>query len=168
MAQIQILGGMDVFDAAIMAYGDISMAVKMLQDNPSIFPDWNTTIPGVAVFDESMVVAIVPGVQLVEDVQDDGNRTMTGIANQSIFDVALMTLGTIDRNAMGITADYEVDVDSAIALQKAVHRLYAVPGIVLVTMPVSTIKLLTSGLTSGKGLIILNKTRWSIYIHLKD
>ena len=69
MAQIQILDGMDVFDAAIMAYGDISMAVKILQDNQSIFPDWNTTIPGVAIFDESMVVAIVPGVQLVEDVQ---------------------------------------------------------------------------------------------------
>lgn len=97
MAQIQILDGMDVFDAAIMAYGDISMAVKMLGDNPSIFPDWNTTIPGVAIFDESMVAAIVPGVQLVQDVQDDGNRTMIGIANQSIFDVALMTLGTIDR-----------------------------------------------------------------------
>lgn len=46
------------------------------------------------------------------------------------------------RNALGDTADYEVDVDSAIALQKAIHRLYAVPGIVLVTMPVSTIKLL--------------------------
>lgn len=46
------------------------------------------------------------------------------------------------RNAMGITADYEVDVDSAIDLQKAIHRLYALPGIVLVTMPDSTIKLL--------------------------
>ena len=46
------------------------------------------------------------------------------------------------RNAMGITADYEVDVDSAIDLQKAIHRLYALPGIVLVTMPASTIKLL--------------------------
>lgn len=43
---------------------------------------------------------------------------------------------------MGVTADYEVDVDSAIALQKAIHRLYSLPGIVLVTMPDSTIKLL--------------------------
>lgn len=46
------------------------------------------------------------------------------------------------RNALGDTADYEVDVDSAIALQKAIHRLYALPGIVRVTMPASTIKLL--------------------------
>ena len=46
------------------------------------------------------------------------------------------------RNAVGDTADYEVDVDSAIALQKVIHRLYALPGIVRVTMPASTIKLL--------------------------
>lgn len=46
------------------------------------------------------------------------------------------------RNALGDTADYEVDVDSAIGLQKAIHRLYGLPGIVRVTMPASTIKLL--------------------------
>lgn len=46
------------------------------------------------------------------------------------------------KNAVGDVADYEVDVDSAIALQKAIHRLYALPGIVRVTMPDSTIKLL--------------------------
>ena len=46
------------------------------------------------------------------------------------------------RNAMGVTADYEVDIDSAIDLQKAIHKLYALPGIVLVTMPDSTINLL--------------------------
>jgi hypothetical protein len=46
------------------------------------------------------------------------------------------------RNALGVEADYEVDVDSAIELQKAIHRLYALPGIVRVTMPDSTIKLL--------------------------
>lgn len=44
------------------------------------------------------------------------------------------------RNAMGVTADYEVDIDSAIDLQKAIHRLYALPGIVLVTMPDETIR----------------------------
>lgn len=46
------------------------------------------------------------------------------------------------QNAVGDTADYEVDINSATDLQKAVHRLYALPGIVLVTMPDSTIKLL--------------------------
>lgn len=46
------------------------------------------------------------------------------------------------KNAVGITADYEVDIESATDLQKAIHRLYALPGIVLVTMPDETIKLL--------------------------
>lgn len=46
------------------------------------------------------------------------------------------------KNAMGDVADYEVDVDSATDLQKAIHRLYALPGIVRVTMPDNTISLL--------------------------
>lgn len=44
------------------------------------------------------------------------------------------------RNAMGDTADYVVEVDSLIDLQKAVHQLYARPGIVQVTLPDQTIK----------------------------
>lgn len=43
------------------------------------------------------------------------------------------------KNMMGVTADYEVDVATATDLQKAIHKLYALPGIVLVTMPEETI-----------------------------
>lgn len=44
------------------------------------------------------------------------------------------------KNAAGITADYEVDIDSLVSLSKAISKLYAMPGIVLVTMPDKTIK----------------------------
>jgi hypothetical protein len=56
------------------------------------------------------------------------------------------------RNAMGVTADYEVDINSATDLQKAVHRLYALPGIVLVTMPDKTIKLLDEWPNQWEGM----------------
>lgn len=46
------------------------------------------------------------------------------------------------RNALGDTADYEVEVDNLVELQTAIHKLYARPGITRVTMPDSTIKLL--------------------------
>lgn len=46
------------------------------------------------------------------------------------------------KNAVGDVANYEVDVESATDIQKAVHRLYSLPGIVLVTMPDETIRLL--------------------------
>ncbi len=46
------------------------------------------------------------------------------------------------RNMVGDVADYEVDINSPMELQKAIQKLYAMPGIVLVTMPDSTISLL--------------------------
>jgi hypothetical protein len=97
MAEYQVLNGMSVFDVAIKTYGSVSMAVQLVLDNPAIFPDFNTAFPGIAYYDESLVVAIVPGIQLTSDAVDSGDKIYTGIENQSIFDVALMTLGTIDR-----------------------------------------------------------------------
>lgn len=44
------------------------------------------------------------------------------------------------RNAMGVEADYEVEVESLLELQSAIRKLYALPGIVRVTLPDNTIK----------------------------
>ena len=44
------------------------------------------------------------------------------------------------RNAMGVEADYSVEVESLLELQSSIRKLYALPGIVRVTMPDSAIK----------------------------
>lgn len=97
MASYRVLDGMSIFDVAINTYGNASFAVQLLQDNPTNFPDWNTIIPGDVFFDETQIVKIVPGIQLTADAVDDGQRSIKGIANQSIFDVAMVTYGTIDK-----------------------------------------------------------------------
>jgi hypothetical protein len=44
------------------------------------------------------------------------------------------------KNAMGLEAEYEVEVNCLLDLQEAVRKLYALPGIVRVTMPDDAIK----------------------------
>lgn len=41
---------------------------------------------------------------------------------------------------MGVEADYVVEVESLLELQSAIRKLYALPGIVRVTLPDNTIK----------------------------
>lgn len=45
------------------------------------------------------------------------------------------------KNAMGLVANYEVDVDSLLDFQRAVLKLYSLPGIVHVTMPEETTRI---------------------------
>ncbi len=44
------------------------------------------------------------------------------------------------KNAMGVEAEYEVEVNCLLDLQSAVRKLYALPGIVRVTMSDDAIK----------------------------
>lgn len=44
------------------------------------------------------------------------------------------------RNAMGVEADYSVEVESLLELQSSIRKLYALPGIVRVSMTDEAIK----------------------------
>jgi hypothetical protein len=95
--EYQVKEGQSIYDVAVATYGAASFAVKLLKDNPLIFPDINTVNVGTVQYDESLVIRVIPGVQLVSDAVPSGARSITGQENQSIFDLALLTVGTIDR-----------------------------------------------------------------------
>ena len=96
MTELKLLYNQDIFDVANKNGYTIDNVFKILTENPfitSINYDLNTNPGRVIVYDETFKVKSPQSLYQIVSVSDNPNRILISKDNQSLFDVALMTIG---------------------------------------------------------------------------
>lgn len=107
----KISNGQDIFDAVINTYGNLDLTYKLIQENPiieNIDVDLNTLPNLSVVWDEIFDVPPPAQIDSPKEVAPNFISKITAVQGQTLFDIGLMSYGTLD-NLMKLLQDSQID-----------------------------------------------------------